>query len=141
MAKLLTRCPICSGSMYITEIACDNCDTSIESKFEMCRFCTLSPEHLAFIEVFLRCEGNLSRVEKELGLSYPTVRNRLTNALNAMNLGESTSTNVETNEEAESVTTDYTPEEKAMKRSEILNQLARGEVSAEDAARILRELS
>src|SRR5260221_12287886 len=84
MAKMLTRCPVCDGSLKVSELTCERCDTHIQSMFDSCRFCSLAPEHLAFIELFLRCEGNLSRVEKEMGVSYPTVRNRLVSALAAM---------------------------------------------------------
>src|SRR6478672_7387264 len=84
MAKVLTRCPVCEGELKVSELTCGRCSTSVRSQFDPCRFCSLPAEHLAFVEVFLRCEGNLSRVEKELGVSYPTVRNRLTGALSAL---------------------------------------------------------
>lgn len=140
MAKMLTRCPVCDGSLKVSELTCERCDTHIQSMFDSCRFCSLAPEHLSFIELFLRCEGNLSKVEKELGVSYPTVRNRLSGALTALGLAGGTS--VETPvpaEEAPSPT--MTPEESAARRRDALNALARGELNADDAARILRELS
>src|SRR5579871_2996207 len=86
MATILTRCPVCEGALGVTELQCRRCRTTIRSSFETCRFCRVAPEHLAFIELFLRCEGNLSRVEKELNLSYPTVRNKLQAALTALGL-------------------------------------------------------
>src|SRR5262245_49727067 len=88
MAKLLTRCPVCEGTLGISELTCGRCRTRIQGTFDPCRFCRLAPEHLAFVETFLRCEGNLSRVEKELNLSYPTVRNKLTAALTALGFAE-----------------------------------------------------
>src|SRR5579862_710912 len=86
MAKILTRCPVCEATMAVSELHCSRCKTSVHGTFETCRFCRLEKEHLAFIELFLRSEGNLSRVEKELNLSYPTVRNRLAAALTALGL-------------------------------------------------------
>ena len=139
MAKLLTRCPVCDGSLKVSELTCERCDTHIQSMFESCRFCSLPPEQLSFIELFLRCEGNLSRVEKELGVSYPTVRNRLSGALTALGLvGGATG---EPTAPAEAPTPTMTPEDSAARRRDALNALARGELNADDAARILRELS
>src|SRR5579864_9831156 len=90
MAKILTRCPVCEGTLNVAALQCGRCKTRLEGAFDTCRFCRLPPDHLAFVELFLRCEGNLSRVEKELNLSYPTVRNRLQSALTALGLaGES----------------------------------------------------
>src|SRR5579862_5691570 len=92
MAKILTRCPVCEATMAVSELHCSRCKTSVHGTFETCRFCRLAAEHLGFIEMFLRSEGNLSRVEKELNLSYPTVRNRLQAALGALGLaGDATS--------------------------------------------------
>ena len=146
MARMLAHCPVCEGGLKITEVTCERCDTRVKSRFEPCRFCSLAPDHLAFLETFLRCEGNLSRVEKELGVSYPTVRNRLTTALSALGLTENTgaaSPGVEPADATpkETVETLLSPEEIADRRRDALNSLARGEISADDAARILRELS
>ena len=129
MAKSLSRCPVCEGSLGISELHCGSCGTSIHGSFETCRFCRLAPEHLSFIELFLRCEGNLSRVEKELNLSYPTVRNRLSAAVAALDFQP---------EQVESPAP--TAAVGAQRRSEILEQLARGEIGADEAAAALREI-
>ncbi len=126
MAKALTRCPVCEGTLKISELSCSQCDTRIQSQFESCRFCRLTSDHLAFIETFLRCEGNISRVEKEMGLSYPTVRNRLSGALAALQLTESLPVEP--------------PAPPSFQRRDLLEALARGEISAEEAAVALREL-
>jgi len=136
MAKTLTRCPVCAGEFKITELTCDRCSARVQSSFDTCRFCRLPAEHLAFIETFLKCEGNMTRVEKELGVSYPTVRNRLTGALAA--LGYSGPQGEAPAAEPEPETA---PEEMAGRRRDALNALARGEISADDAARVLRELT
>lgn len=145
MARMLTRCPVCESALGVSELACPRCQTRISGRFDTCRFCRLAAEHLAFLEVFLRCEGNLSRVEKELGVSYPTVRNRLTAALTALGFANGS-------EEGESrpqpEPSPWPPEpapppspETAERRRQILDALARGEVGAEEAARVLREVS
>ena len=143
MAKMLTRCPVCEGALKVTEMSCVACDTRIQSSFDPCKFCTLPADHLSFLEVFLRSEGNLSRVEKELGVSYPTVRNRLTSALAALGL---TSDSGSEQQPALPLTPSHqadapTPEESAARRKQALDSLARGEMGAEDVARVLRELS
>src|SRR5690242_15059627 len=92
MAKMMTRCPVCEGPFKISELTCERCRTRVHSIFDPCRFCSLPAEQLGFIEIFLRCEGNLSRVEKELGISYPTVRNRLMAALSALGLSGDSAT-------------------------------------------------
>lgn len=138
MAKMLTRCPVCEGEFKVSELTCGSCKTRVNSVFDTCRFCRLQAEHLSFLEVFLKCEGNLSRVEKELGVSYPTVRNRLTGALNALGLGSGEP--VPSTPDAPAVS-EQTPEEALARRRDALNALARGEINADDAARVLRELS
>jgi len=144
MAKILTRCPVCDGALGVSELRCGRCKTTIHGAFDPCRFCRLAAEHLGFIEMFLRCEGNLSRVEKELNLSYPTVRNRLQAALAALELAGDTPPrhDVSVDEllgmEERSATPAYDAGER---RRAVLEALARGDMSAEDAAESLRDLS
>jgi hypothetical protein len=135
MAKALSRCPVCEGSLQISELHCAGCGTSIHGSFESCRFCRLAPEHLSFIETYLRCEGNLSKVEKELNLSYPTVRNRLSAAVAALGFAP---------EVAPAPPPAAQPpirKDLAQQRVQLLERLSQGEISAEEAAAKLRELS
>jgi len=142
MAKMLSRCPVCEGELKITELNCSRCNTKVQSTFDSCRFCNLPAEHLAFLEVFLRCEGNLSRVEKELGVSYPTVRNRLTGALSALGFNGSAPEPVSAlSPSADESAGEPANEDTSVRRRDALNALARGEISADDAARLLRELT
>ncbi len=80
MNALPNQCPICQGEVYVTRFRCTTCDTSLEGQFALQRsaFSTLSSEQLQFLEVFVKCEGRLNRMEGELDLSYPTIRSRLT---------------------------------------------------------------
>ncbi len=149
MAKILTRCPVCEGTLGVAALQCGRCKTKIEGIFDTCRFCRLSPDHLAFVELFLRCEGNLSRVEKELNLSYPTVRNRLQAALSALGLGgEMEGSSERDTSLLDDLLQPLSPEreeparsDSAERRRTVLDALARGEMSAEDAAEALRDLS
>lgn len=114
------KCPICSDNLAVTRLHCPNCDTVVEGRFSLGRFHWLNPEQLAFVELFLRCEGKLNRVQDELNLSYPTVRNRLTDVIRA--LGYEVDEPSVTSEE----------------RKSILDDLASGKVSAEEAVRLLK---
>jgi hypothetical protein len=136
MATILTRCPVCEAALGISELTCERCQTRIHGRFDPCRFCRLAPEHLAFVETFLRCEGNLSRVEKELNVSYPTVRNRLSAALTALGLANGS---VEPAPAPSASPLPPDPETSARRRV-VLESLAQGTVNAEDAAAALREM-
>lgn len=144
MAKILTRCPICESTLHVSELACTHCGTSIRSGFETCRFCRLAPEHLAFVKLFLRSEGNMSRVGTELGLSYPTIRNKLSAALAALGFDESQEENVTASPPANAH--DREPSynfiaspEMLERRRIVLESLALGTISAEEAAEALRD--
>lgn len=121
MRRSLTQCPVCDASLTITELRCRDCGTAVRGSFPLtqCAFCALPPEQLRFLELFLRCRGNLRDVERTLGLSYPTVRARLDALL--VSLGYS-------GEE---------PEPTADQRKEILEALHAGQLTAEEAISLL----
>ena len=118
------KCPVCGETMEVTRLHCPSCDSSLEGRFEMCRFCALTPEQKAFIEVFIKCRGNIKEVERELGISYPTVRGRLDAVIAALGY------RVE----------DSPDESIGRRRREILASVQRGDISAEEAAKLLRKL-
>ena len=62
------KCPICNEPIVVTKISCDNCQTQIEGKFKLCKFCKLTNDQKIFIDVFIKCRGNIKEVEKELYL-------------------------------------------------------------------------
>jgi hypothetical protein len=147
MARVLTRCPVCEGALGVSELQCGRCKTTIHGSFETCRFCRLAPEHLAFVELFLRCEGNLSRVEKELNLSYPTVRNKLQAALTALGFHGTAEPNGRDiggfDDPLDEPAPAAPPRDlaaEAERRREVLDALARGDMSAEAAAEALRDM-
>lgn len=85
MIPLPLRSPIDGGEIVVTRIYCPGSDTTIEGRFSVnIPFSQLTPEQLQFVEVFLRCEGKLSRMEGEYNLSYPTLRSRLHDILRAL---------------------------------------------------------
>lgn len=78
------RCPVCSHELQVTRLQCGHCQTQLEGRFHLGRFQRLSNEQLAFLEVFVKNRGIIKDVEAELGISYPTVRARLDDALRGM---------------------------------------------------------
>ncbi len=120
------HCPVCGDTLSVTRLHCTNCDTSLEGHFALGRLSRLNADQLAFVETFLRCEGTLKRVEKELGISYPTVRARLEDVIRAMGF---------------EVISDYPAETGHISnkdRARILDMLDRGDISSEEALAQLR---
>jgi len=89
MQSLPSNCPICDGEIIVTRLYCRDCDSTIEGRFLAGHFENLTPEQLSFIETFVRCEGKITRVEEDMGLSYPAVRARLNELIRALELDES----------------------------------------------------
>jgi hypothetical protein len=81
---VIGRCPVCGDELAVTRLHCNTCQTQIEGRFQLGRFQRLTPEQLAFVEVFVKNRGIIKDVEVELGISYPTVRARLDDVLRAM---------------------------------------------------------
>ena len=123
MNPVIGKCPICDDNLNATRLHCRTCDTVLEGQFSLGRLFQLAPEQLAFVELFVRCEGKINRVEQELGMSYPAVRARLTEVINAMGyeVGE---------QEPEPISEET--------RRAILKEINAGSLSAEEALTLLR---
>jgi hypothetical protein len=122
MYPVIGKCPVCGDTMTATRLHCRSCDSALEGQFSLGRFYQLSPQQLAFVETFIRCEGKLTRVQDELGMSYPTARARLTDVIRALGY--------EVRETPEPVS--------AEERKSILEQLAAGEITSESAVELLK---
>lgn len=116
-------CPVCGGVMRITSLHCPHCDSGVTGSFAPCRFCALPEKELKFIETFLKCRGSIKDVERELGVSYPTVRNMLDSALRA--LGYEGGAPVQAAGDA---------------RREVLTLLEQGEIDAKEAVKRLKAM-
>lgn len=123
MNPVIGQCPICSDQLAVTRLHCRNCDTTLDGHFALGRLYHLSSPQLQFVETFIRCEGKINRVEEELGLSYPSVRARLTDVIEALGF--------EVGEPEPGGVSEKT-------RHEILEQVSAGNISAEEAVRLLR---
>ncbi|HEY8772149.1 MAG TPA: DUF2089 domain-containing protein [Candidatus Limnocylindria bacterium] len=136
---VISTCPVCEGELAITRLHCRSCGTALEGEFGVGRFGRLSREQLSLLESFLRSRGNLKDLERELGISYPTVRGRIEALLRALGLADGDEP-VVADEPAEADAPNPTIDEDAVARRAILDRLARREISAEDAADALRSL-
>lgn len=121
--------PITKEPLTITELSNESGTVKISGRFEIPRYAKLDGEMSHFLEVFLRCRGILSSVEKELGISYPTVRARLDQLLTALDLPP-------IREAGRPGANGKTREE----RERLLSKLEAGEISAEEAKQRLHEL-
>ncbi|MEJ5310439.1 MAG: DUF2089 family protein [Anaerolineae bacterium] len=84
MYPVPTECPVCHDDLHVSQLVCRTCGAEIRGQFAMDRLSQLIPEQRAFVEIFLLCEGKLNCVQDELGISYPTVRNRLDEIIRAL---------------------------------------------------------
>jgi hypothetical protein len=130
---VIATCPVCAGELAITRLHCRSCGTTLEGDFSVGRFGRLSRDQLTILESFLRSRGNLRDMERELGISYPTVRSRVEALVRALGFGPRT----DADEVEDPTVVGAAP---AMTREEILEALARHEMSAEDAATAIRAL-
>jgi len=119
--RTIGRCPVCNDTLEVRRLECVNCGTAVEGRFVQSKFDRLTPEQQEFVEVFLLARGNIKEVERVLGISYPTVRNRLDGVLEAM---------------GHKVERDNTAA--SDRRAEILAALDRGEITAAEAIKMLR---
>ena len=126
---VISVCPVCEGELHVTRLQCGTCGTGIEGQFAVGRFGRLNREQLSLLESFLRARGNLRELERESGLSYPTVRGRVEALVRALGLGDGPAA-------ADSPGRPTSSDPAA--RRQILERLARRELSAEEAAAALR---
>ncbi|MCB0084370.1 MAG: DUF2089 domain-containing protein [Caldilineaceae bacterium] len=125
MIPLPTRSPFSGGEIIVTRFYCPDTDVTVEGRFSVSApFAQLTPEQLQFIEIFVRNEGRISRMEGELSMSYPTIRNRLREIIRAMGY--------EPGQEEEE------PAVAPADRSRVLQDLDQGKLSFEEAMRILQ---
>lgn len=127
--RLISECPVCSGRLSVTHLRCNECDTELNGVFMANEFARLPQDKLDFLRTFLSCRGNLKEVEAVLNISYPTVRGRLDQLIDALGMDEGghggDAEDAAALDEAE--------------REEILAALERGELSVEEAESRLRD--
>ena len=118
MNNVIGECPICKSDLKVSKLSCNSCGTELSGSFKLSKFNYLSKEHLYFIEVFIKNRGSIKQIEKELGISYPTVKKNLDEVI--VSLGYEVS------------------EEEKIKKSEVFAKLEKGEITAIEAAKLLK---
>lgn len=125
MPKLPKQCPSCSSDLRITRLTCPKCGTEVTGQFAPDFFSRLSPDDFDFVVLFIKSKGNIKEMERELGISYWTIRSKLTEIVEALGF-----------EEREPGGT----ESSAERRQNILEQLNAGLISVDEAAARLEEI-
>ncbi|MDY6846672.1 MAG: DUF2089 domain-containing protein [Chloroflexota bacterium] len=127
MQKLPEKCPICKSEILVTRFFCPHCDSIIEGHFQPQSgpFSDLTEEQIHFVLTFVRCEGRFNRMEEELNLSYPTLRNRLYDVIRALGYEPGK---------------DEEPTLSAEDRRRILDDLEQGKISPLQAQQLLQGL-
>ena len=118
MNHVIGECPICNSDLTVTKLQCSNCHTELSGEFQLSKFNYMTKEDLYFIEVFIKNRGNIKQIEKELGISYPTVKKTLDEVI--VSLGYEVS------------------EEDKVKKDEVFAKLEKGEISAKEAAKLIK---
>lgn len=115
--KRLSHCPVCGKELIISELKCPECDVTIKGSFHLDDFAKLTDDQLYFLKIFIKNRGNLSDVQKEIGISYPTAKARLEGVVRAMGF-------IEENIRIDTLN--------------ILEKIEKGELTPEEAKEILR---
>ena len=118
--EVIGFCPICNEKFTVTKLSCHNCHSSLEGTFKLSKFDYLSNEQKYFVEIFIKNLGNIKEIEKELNISYPTVRKNLDSIILALGYNLSEEENDDFNKD-------------------ILNKLDKGEISADEAINLLNK--
>lgn len=119
--NVLGTCPVCSSKLDVTELHCSDCHTTIKGRFKLDKFNYLSREQKYFIEIFLKNRGNIKEIEKDLGISYPTVKKNLDNVIEALGYEEPDGS-------------------EELSKEEILEKLSNGEITSEEAMKMIKDL-
>lgn len=137
---VIATCPVCSDELTITRLHCRSCGTALEGEFGVGRFGRLDREQMSLLESFLRSRGNLKEMERELGISYPTVRGRVDALVRALGLADGSAPLEDGDEADEDAEAELAVANAASQRRDILERLARKEIDADEAAAALRAL-
>jgi len=127
MRPIILKCPSCDGNLTVARLRCPDCAISIDGDFAPPALLKLTGAQLDFVEVFIKNRGVIREVERELGVSYPTVRARLDEVINA--LGYS----------AKSAPEASAPGDGGLRRRAVLADLKDGKLTPDEALAALNE--
>lgn len=83
--QLPIHCPSCGSGLQVQTLSCPDCDTEVKGKYALPVLLRLEEDELDFILSFIKSSGSLKQMSKEMGLSYPTVRNYLNDLIEKLN--------------------------------------------------------
>lgn len=115
-------CPVCGDHLATTRLGCTSCGTEVSGLFASCTYCGLTGADRDMLRVFLVSRGNMKELERFLGVSYPTARQRFAELLDRLGLVEPV------------MPPGVTPEP----ATEVLRRLAAGELGIDEAEALLR---
>jgi hypothetical protein len=115
-------CPVCGAQLAVIRLGCTSCGSELAGVFRPCEFCALNEKETEMLRVFLSSRGNLREVEKHLGVSYPTARQRFAELLEKLGLGEAAEPQA------------------ALTRDQILSEVASGALSPAEAQELISRL-
>jgi len=128
---VISECPVCHHELTVAKLHCDHCHTGIEGEFTLSKFNYLDTEKLYFIEVFVKNRGNIKAVEKEMDLSYPTIKKMLDDVIVGLGYTPDSAPAEEPTGDEKST---------GAVRIEILDKLNSGELKIDEAMEILKKL-
>ncbi len=114
MKSKLFSCPSCDEKMVISELKCPTCDLRVKKDFVPCEFCQLPEDDYEFLKIFLRTQGRITEIEKILGVSYPTIKQKIEKLLTQLSLSP-------------------------IEEKDPLYALEKGEISVDEAVAILKQ--
>jgi hypothetical protein len=129
MRPIILKCPSCDGNLTVSRLQCPDCPISIEGEFAPPALLKLTRAQIDFVEVFIKNRGVIREVERELGVSYPTVRARLDDVITA--LGYSTKSGPDAS----------TSDDSGARRRSVLADLKDGKITPDQALAALNEPS
>ena len=128
MRPIILKCPSCEGNLTVTSLGCPDCSINITGEFALPQLLKMTRAQIDFIEVFIKNRGIIREVERELGISYPTVRARLDEVIQALGYSsKSASDNDTANDDA------------SARRRTVLADLKAGRITPEEALAALNE--
>jgi len=127
MRPIILKCPSCDGNLTVNRLQCPDCAITIDGDFALPALLKLTPAQIDFVEVFVKNRGIIREVERELGVSYPTVRARLDDVIRALGYP------------GKAAADDASPDETAPRRRTVLADLKAGKLSPEEALAALHE--
>lgn len=105
------------GPLLVERVRLLESDIALEGSFELPPLARLTLEDQIFITAFVRSHGSIKDMEELFGISYPTVKNRLNRVSHQL---------------------EFVDIDPPLPKSEILEQMERGELSVDEAVKKLR---